>query len=77
MEVASSQKLDVGVGVGGGGEVRLGGRRADGAGVVGGRVADVAAVVLYADVHTVLNVPGGVSLDAAYVGTATEAATTV
>ena len=50
--------VDVGVGVGGGGEVRLGACRVDGAGVVGGRVADVAAVVLHADVHAVLYAGG-------------------
>ena len=50
--------VDVGVGGAGGGEVRLGGCRVDGAGVVGGCVADVAAVVLHADVHAVLHAGG-------------------
>lgn len=38
--------------------MRLGGCRVDGAGVVGGGVADVAAVVLHADVHAVLYAGG-------------------
>lgn len=50
--------VDVGVRNGGGGEVCLGACRVDGAGVVGGCVADVAAVVLHADVHAVLYAGG-------------------